>query len=210
MTELTKRQRQVLDFVHSTQRTEESTPTLREISAHFGFKSSRAAADHVAALKRKGYLESDSGKARSLRITSPLATLRSRVVDIPLFGSIPAGPPHSREQEAEGCVTVDIETIGYKPTQSIQNLFAVQVTGDSMNGLHILDGDYVILEHGPDPRNGQVVAAYVDGKNTLKTFVQKGKKVYLKAENPKYPAIIPAEELMIQGVLKALIRRAKE
>jgi repressor LexA len=210
MTELTKRQRQVLDFVHSTQRTEESTPTLREISAHFGFKSSRAAADHVAALKRKGYLESDSGKARSLRITSPLATLRSRVVDIPLFGSIPAGPPQSREQEAEGCVTVDIETIGYKPTQSIQNLFAVQVTGDSMNGLHILDGDYVILEHGPDPRNGQVVAAYVDGKNTLKTFVQKGKKVYLKAENPKYPAIIPAEELMIQGVLKALIRRAKE
>jgi repressor LexA len=210
MTELTKRQRQVLDFVHSTQRTEESTPTLREISAHFGFKSSRAAADHVAALKRKGYLESDSGKARSLRITSPLAKLRSRVVDIPLFGSIPAGPPQSREQEAEGCVTVDIETIGYKPSQSIQNLFAVRVTGDSMNGLHILDGDYVILEHGPDPRNGKVVAAYVDGKNTLKTFVQKGKKVYLKAENPKYSAIIPAEELMIQGVFKALIRRAKE
>ena len=56
----------------------------------------------------------------------------------------------------------------------------------------------------------RVVAAYVDGKNTLKTLVQKGKKVYLKAENPKYPAIIPAEELMIQGVLKALIRRAKD
>ena len=76
-------------------------------------------------------------------------------MDIPLLGSIPAGAPQSREQEAEGCVTVDIETIGYKPTQSMQNLFAVQVTGDSMNGLHILDGDYAILEHGPDPRNGQ-------------------------------------------------------
>jgi hypothetical protein len=99
MTELTKRQRQVLDFIQSMRRSTESAPTLREIAVHFGFKSSRAAADHVAALKRKGFLESDSGKARSLRVISPLAKLRSRIMDIPLFGSIPAGPPQSRDQE---------------------------------------------------------------------------------------------------------------
>jgi len=207
MTELTKRQRQILDFVLSAQRAGESTPTLREIAARFGFKSSRAAADHLDALKRKGVLESERGKARSLRVTSPLAKLRSRIVDIPLYGSIPAGLPQAREQDAEGCVSVDVESIGYKPTR---NAFAVRVTGDSMIGKHILDGDFVVLEHGPEPRNGQIVAALIDGASTLKTFVVKGGKPYLRAENPKYPDLIPAQELMIQGVVKALIRRAKE
>jgi len=207
MTGLTKRQRQILDFVFALQRAGESTPTLREIAAHFGFKSSRAAADHLDALKRKGFLESDSGKARSLRVISPLAKLRSRIVDIPLFGSIPAGLPQTREQDAEGCVTVDVESIGYKPTR---NAFALRVAGDSMIGRHILDGDFVILEHGPEPRHGQIVAALIDGASTLKTFLVKNGRPYLKAENPKYPDLIPAQELMIQGVFKALIRKAKD
>jgi repressor LexA len=207
MTGLTKRQRQILEFVLSAQRAGESAPTLREIAAHFGFKSTRAAADHLDALKRKGFVESDSGKARSLRVTSPLAKLRSRLVDIPLFGSIPAGLPQTREQDAEGCVSVDIESIGFKPTR---NTFALRVAGDSMIGQHILDGDIVVLEHGPEPRHGDIVAALIDGESTLKTFLRKSGKPYLKAENPKYPNLIPAQELMIQGVFKALIRRAKE
>jgi repressor LexA len=207
MTELTKRQRQVLDFIQSMRRSTESAPTLREIAVHFGFKSSRAAADHVASLKRKGFLESDSGKARSLRVISPLAKLRNHIMDISLFSSIPAGPPQSREQEAEGCVSVEVETIGYKPTR---NTFALRGTGDSMIGWHILDGDFVIMEHGSEPRNGQIVAALIDREGTLKTLVMKNGKPYLKAENPKYPDLIPAQELVIQGVLKALIRRAKE
>ncbi len=207
MNEPTKRQRQVLDFILSAQRAGSPTPTLREIAAHFGFKSSRAAADHLDALKHKGLLESDAGKARSLRVTTPMEKLRSRVADIPLFGSIPAGLPESRQQDADGCVSVDIATIGYKPTR---NAFALRVTGDSMIGRHIVDGDVVILEHGPDPRNGQIVAALIDGESTLKTFIIKNGKTYLRAENPKYPTLVPAQELMIQGVFKALIRKAGE
>jgi repressor LexA len=205
--ELTKKQRQVLDFILSFQQTAGTSPTVREIGAHFGFKSPRAASDHLDALKRKGALESDSGKARTLRVTSPLQKLRSRIADIPLFGSIPAGRADTREQTAEGCVSVDIETIGYKPTR---HSFALRVTGDSMTGRHILDGDFVILEHGGDARNGQVVAALTDGESTLKTYIVKGGKPYLRAENPKYPNLIPAQELMIQGVVKALIRKARE
>ena len=128
-------------------------------------------------------------------------------MDIPLFGSIPAGPPQTREQDAEGCVTVDVDSLGFKPTR---NTFALRVTGDSMIGRHILDGDVVVLEHGPEPRNGQIVAALIDGESTLKTFVVKNGKPWLRAENPKYPNLIPAQELTIQGVFKALIRRAKE
>jgi repressor LexA len=79
-----------------------------------------------------------------------------------------------------------------------------------MIGRHILDGDLVVLEHGPEPRHGQIVAALIDGKSTLKTFLVRNRKPYLKAENPKYPDLIPAEELLIQGVFRALIRKAKD
>jgi len=207
MTGLTRAQRQVLDFVESEVQAGRPVPTLREIADRFGLKGHRAAAARLDALKRKGFIESEPGKARALRITSLLAKLRSRIVDIPLFGAIPAGIPEAREQDAEGCVSVDVESVGFKPTR---NTFALRVRGDSMIGRHILDGDIVVLEHGPEPRNGQIVAALIDGESTLKTFVVKNGKAWLRAENPKYPNLVAAEELMIQGVFKALIRKAKE
>jgi repressor LexA len=207
MTELTRAQQRVLDFIQGEIHAGKSVPTLREIAERFGYRSHRAAACHLEAIKRKGHLESEPGKARSLRLTSPLARLRGRIRDIPLFGSIPAGFAQDREQQAEGCVSVDVESVGFKPTR---NTFALRVTGDSMIGRHILDGDIVILEHGPEPRHGQIVAALIDGGSTLKTFLVKNHKPYLKAENPNYPDLIPAQELMIQGVFKALIRQARE
>ncbi|MFO1476385.1 MAG: transcriptional repressor LexA [Verrucomicrobiota bacterium] len=207
MNDLTKAQRRVLEFIQGEEQSGRPVPTLREIAARFGFRSHRAAACHLDALKQKGFLASDPGKARSLRLTAPLQKLRARILDIPLFGTIPAGFAREREQGAEGCVSVDIESIGLKPTR---NSFALRVTGDSMIGRHILDGDIVILEHGPEPRHGDVVAALIDGESTLKTFLRKNGKPHLRAENPKYPNLIPAEELMIQGVFRALIRKARE
>jgi repressor LexA len=204
---LTRKQQQILDFILKWQQTQGTPPTYQEIADRFGFRSLNSVTGHVRLLRQKGHLESEPGKARSLRVISPLAKLRSRIVDIPLFGSIPAGMPQTREQDAEGCVSVDVESVGFKPTR---NTFALRVTGDSMIGRHILDGDIVVLEHGPDPRNGQMVAALIDGNSTLKTFVVKSGKPYLRAENPKYPNLIPAEELMIQGVFRALIRKVKE
>ncbi len=207
MPTLTRKQQQILDFILKWQRTQGATPTFQEIADQFEFRSLNSVSEHVRLLRQKGFLESEPGKARALRVTSPLAKLRNRIVDIPLFGAIPAGLPQAREQDAEGCVSVDVESIGYKPTR---NAFALRVTGDSMIGRHILDGDFVVLEHGPEPRHGQVVAALIDGASTLKTYLVRNGKPYLKAENPKYPDLLPAQELMIQGVFKALIRRAKE
>ena len=100
-------------------------------------------------------------------------------------------------------MSVDIESIGFKPTR---NTFALRVTGDSMIDRHILNGDIVVLEHGPEPRHGDIVAALIDGESTLKTFLRKSGKPYLKAENPKYPDLIPAQELMIQGIARAVLR----
>jgi repressor LexA len=148
--------------------------------------------------------------------TRPLKTLRladafrpirrAAVVEIPLFGSIPAGFSRDREQEAGECVPVSVESIGFKPTRST---FALRVAGDSMIGKQICDGDIVVFEHGPEPRSGQIVAALIDRKNTLKTFLVKNGKPFLKTENPKFPDHIPSEELVIQGVMVALIRKHK-
>ncbi len=78
-----------------------------------------------------------------------------------------------------------------------------------MIGKHIVSGDLVVLEHGMTPRTGDVVAALIDNESTLKTFVLENGKPYLRAENPNYPALIPAQELVIQGVMIALVRKTK-
>jgi repressor LexA len=206
MNELTLAQRRILDFIQGELRADRPAPTHQEIADRFGFRSTRAAACHLEALKRKGFIESEPGKVRALRVVTLLDRFRSRIADIPLFGSIPAGFADRREQEAKGCVSIDIGTLGIKPTS---RTFALEVRGDSMIGRHILEGDVVVVEHGQTPRNGDVVAALIDGESTLKTYVADKSKPYLRAENPRYPKLIPAGELVIQGVMVALIRKRK-
>jgi len=139
--------------------------------------------------------------ARSIAILE----LFARRYDIPESRLAAAGYAETVEQEEIGTVSVDATTLGLSKNK---RAFALKVRGDSMIGKFICDGDIVILEHGPDPRNGDIVAALIDRKTTLKTFIQKGPKQYLKAENPKYPNLIPSDELVIQGVYKGLIRKA--
>jgi repressor LexA len=206
MTGLTRQQRKLLDFITAHQERTGMVPTLREIAAHFGFRSKTGAANHLKLLRQKGVLESEPRKARSLRVISSLERFRRRVVDIPRFGSIPAGFAEDRVQEAKGCVSIDIQSLGIKPSPVA---FALEVRGDSMIGKHIAPGDLVVIEPRADPRSGDVVAALIDGESTLKTFMTRNGKPYLKAENPRYPDLIPAQELVIQGVMVALIRKRK-
>lgn len=203
MAAVTQRQQQILDFLREKQ-VNGATPTLREIASHFGFRSMNAARTHVQALRRKGLLENERRRARSLRVVSPLQSYRHQVLDIPLYGSIPAGFAEAKEQEITGCLSVDVKTLAIRRDA---RLFALRVHGDSMDGAHILDGDYVVLEHGRSPRSGDIVAALIDGESTLKTFIVNRGKPYLRAENPKYPEQVPANELLIQGVMVALVRK---
>ena len=195
----------VLTFVVQEIHEGRPSPTLREIAAHCGFASSRAAGWHVEALVAKGQLTREPGKARSLRPAIP-SRPRRRTADIPIFGSIPAGLADDREGAVEGCVAVDVEELQLKPTA---RTFALRITGDSMTGRGIFDGDLVLLEHGAEARHGQIVAALIDGQSTLKTYVVRNRTPFLRAENPKYPDLIPAAELMVQGVMVALIRKVR-
>jgi len=197
---LTDRQREVLDFIQREQRDKGVTPSTREIQSHFGFASQTSVMQYIAALERKGILDRHARKARAL-ITP---AMKVRITDVPIYGQIPAGMASAAEEHIEGHVSLDADSANVSRNRGT---FALRVRGDSMIGAHILDGDVVILEQSKDVQHGDIVAALIDGETTLKRYVLERGRPYLKAENARYPNLIPARELKIQGVMVSLVRK---
>jgi repressor LexA len=200
---LTDRQQQLLDYLRDYHSETGLMPSTREIQAHFGFASQTAAVSHLRALEKKGVIQRVAGKARALVFPEELE--REEIVDIPIYGHIAAGMAADAEQEKEGCLSIDISSLGIPRNAKT---FALRVRGDSMIDAHIVSGDCVVLEFR-EPRKGDIVAALIDGETTLKRFVIKDGQPYLQAENEMYPDLAPARELIIQGVMVALLRRGE-
>jgi repressor LexA len=122
---------------------------------------------------------------------------------VPIVGAIPAGFGDSAAESTDlGSIPVDLDALSIKPSS---RTFALKVRGDSMTGAQISDGDLVIVE-AREPKIGDIVAALIDGETTLKRFVTENGELFLKAENPNYPNLIPLQELVIQGVVRAVVR----
>jgi repressor LexA len=199
----TERQQEILDFIREQQDLRGMTPTTAEIMERFGFASPNAVTSHLHALERKGALLREPNKARGLVLAE---SYRGRaMIEIPIYGTIPAGLPADEQQEPDGCVSVDVETLRMPKGARV---FALKVRGESMIGAGILSGDVVVLAFR-EPRNGEIVAALIDGETTLKRYVIQRGKPFLKAENPRFQNLIPAQELVIQGVQIALLRILK-
>src|SRR4030088_1009478 len=197
---LTDRQRNILDFIQAEQREKGMTPSTREIQHHFGFASQTSVMQYISTLKRNGFLDRHAHKARAL--VTPVQKVR--ITDIPIYGQIPAGMATLTEQTVLGHVSLDV---GSANASRNARMVALKVRGDSMVNAHILDGDIVILDDRKEARNGDIVAALIDGETTLKRYVTEHGRPYLKAENPLYPNLVPARELRIQGVIVSLIRK---
>src|ERR1700719_885007 len=197
---LTDRQKSILDFIQREQREKGLTPSTREIQGHFGFASQTSVMQYIAALEQKVFLERHAAKARAL-ITP---AMKVRIADVPIYGQIPAGMSALTEQTIEGHVSLDTRSANLSKNRGT---FALRVRGESMIGAHIVDGDIVIMEESKDVQNGDIVAALIDGETTLKRYVMEHGRPYLKAENPRYPNLIPARELKIQGVMVSLVRK---
>jgi repressor LexA len=188
-----------------------TAPSIREICEYMGYRSTRAAHDVVAALIRKGYLIRELGCARGLRLSPGVFDAlglakpqnASPPASIPVRGSIVAGAPTSAVESDEGVVPISPEFFGI-PNR--HRAFALRVRGDSMIGRHFLPGDLVVCDADAEARDGDAVAALIDGESTLKTLVLKSGSPWLRAENPAYPEIYPADELTIQGVACGVIR----
>lgn len=211
----TDRQSQILDYLREIASERGTVPTVREIMRRFGFSSPATVSSHLDLLEKKGALRREGGRSRNiiLKESEPMARGRSwgdqgnadgpeGLRGIPLLGMIPAGIPEGAEQERGRNLFLDPASV---PCARSGNSFALEVKGDSMIGAGILEGDQVILEKAT-PRNGDIVAALIDGEVTLKRFLLREGKPFLHAENPAYPDLIPAAELLVQGVFRALLR----
>jgi repressor LexA len=211
MVMLTQRQQQILDYLIQHQQETGVTPSTREVQQHFGFASQTAVMSHLRALERKGAIRRLPGKARAIIIAEKYVPKRTQdnmdvpveFIQVPLYGQIAAGMAAETEQQNDGCLTIDQHTLEI-PRNS--RTFALKVRGESMIDAHICDGDFVVMEF-KEPKHGDIVAALIDGETTLKRYQLRNGQPYLKAENAAFPELIPARELVIQGVLLALIRR---
>jgi repressor LexA len=201
MSQLTARQKEVLDFIRQQQSETGLPPSSREIQAYFGFQSQTAAMNHLRALERKGVINRTPGKARSA--VDPNLRFLSGFRPVPVLGQIPAGMPTEASETGGTQLRVDLAAFG---VQGNAEVFAVKVRGDSMIGAQIADGDTVLLQRRV-PKTREIVAALIDGESTLKRYVVNHGEPFLKAENPSYPDLIPAAELVIQGVMIGLFRR---
>ena len=174
-------------------RSQKRMPTYTEMMELFEVRSKSVVSYWIDKLIEKGILEKDEQGYLKLSGIS---------FGIPLVGNVAAGLPAAAEESSREVVSMDQYLIA-RPDAS----FLLRVTGDSMIGAGIMDGDLVIVERGRLPKNGDIVLAEVDGEWTMKYFRRKGREVFLEAANPAYPTICPREELKIGGVITASVRK---
>jgi repressor LexA len=211
---LTKRQKQVLDFLKTFIDEKGYSPSFEEIAEglkdkRFGGKKLTSLATvhkHIATLERKGFLRRGYNQSRSIEVT-PLPKpgrehMIERAVELPLVGRIAAGQPLEALE--------DRQTISLGDFVRAQNVFVLQVKGDSMQEDHILDGDYVVVEQSQVANAGEIVVALVAGEEaTLKRFYREGAgKVRLQPANAQMePIVVPAGDVKIQGRVIGVLRK---
>jgi repressor LexA len=196
---LTKRQREIYEYIRGFLDREGYAPSLEEIGGHFGLSSVATVHKHVQNLVQKGLLRKAWNRSRSLELVES-GSEEARA--IPLLGTVAAGAP--------------IEAVPVPDTISVPadlavrgDCYALRVQGESMINDHILDGDIVVLEARSVPRDGETVVALVQREEaTLKRFFRDGPRVRLVPANPELrPLEYPAGDVEIQGVVVGLLRR---
>src|SRR3990167_1906808 len=193
---LTKRQKEILDYIQEYITQHDYAPSYREIGSHFSLSSTATIAEHIESLKNKGYLENSENLARSIQLTP---AWDERTFNIPLLGLIAAGKPIEAIRTNE---TIDIprDMMG-------SHTFALKVRGSSMIEDGIFDGDYVIIEQAATARNGEIVVALIDNENvTLKRFYKDKGRVRLQPANSSLKPIYPTR-VVVQGKVKGVIRK---
>jgi repressor LexA len=193
---LTKKQKEVLDFITEYVREHDYSPTQKEIQDHFGFKSLGSVQDYIKYLTNGGYLINDSHSVRGLMPS----VVQQNTEEIPLLGSIAAGIPIEAIENSDR-ISVPTHMLGKG------QYYALKVKGESMIEDGILNGDVAIIKHQSQAENGQIVVAVVENETTLKHYFKKSKQIELHPANKTMkPIIIKDRECEIRGVMVGLIR----
>jgi repressor LexA len=198
---LTRRQKEVWDYLDDYIATNGYAPTLEEIGAHFGLSSLATVHKHLSNLERKGIITRKWNLSRAIEIAPPQKT--APAVELPLLGRVAAGAP------IEAVETEDTLAIPEEFVRRPRHAFALRVAGESMVGEGILDGDYVVVEKRPTADNGETVVAVVNGEATVKKlYHERGGRVRLQPANPQMePILVREKDLEVRGVVVAVLRK---
>ncbi len=198
MIKLTARQQQVLDFIRSALDETGFPPTRAEIAAELGFRSPNAAEEHLKALARKGAIEIMPGASRGLRI------IEQEQPGLPIIGRVAAGEPILAQEHIEDYLQIPVSF--FHPAAD----FLLEVHGDSMKKIGIMDGDYIAVHKADTARNGEIVVARVDDEVTVKRYEKKRSQVVLWPENDDFQPIevdLREHEFAIEGLYVGVVRR---
>jgi len=197
---VTRRQKEILDFLSSFVERNGYSPSFEEIARGMELKSLATVHKHITNLERKGLLDRVHNRSRSIDVLPPGARNRSSV-RLPLAGRIAAGLPVEQMEIPE--------TISLHDVVGNRDVFALEVRGDSMRDEHIINGDYVLVERVRTARQGEIVVALVNGsETTLKRYYIEGSVVRLQRSNMEMdPIRVPAANVAIQGRVLGILRK---
>jgi repressor LexA len=207
---LTRRQKQVYDFLAGFVEAHGYSPSFEEIGEGLGLSSLATVHKHISNLEQKGLLKRDYNRSRSIDLVKPRgrmkqvlagAALSGSGLTLPLMGRIAAGRPVEALENPESISLADF-------TRS-KDVYVLQVTGESMQDEHIVNGDYVLVEKTNTARDGEIVVALVNGSDaTLKRIHTEGDKVRLQPSNAAMqPIVVPAAAVQIQGRVIGVLRK---
>ena len=193
MRKLSPKQQQIYDFIVSFTSEQGYPPSIREICAAVGLSSPSSVHAHIKKLSELGYVSKDDHKTRALS-----AARNTTVERVPILGRVTAGLPALAAEDVEGYVPFD-------PGGMVGEFFALRVSGESMTGAGINDGDIVVVRRQQTALSGEIVVALIEDSATVKRLLLERGHVTLMPENPLYPPL-DGDECMILGVVKALYR----
>jgi len=208
---LTARQAQVLGVIQKAMAHTGAPPTRAEIAAELGFRSANAAEEHLKALVRKGAIELVSGTSRGIRLRPgarsavawPAMALQEQGrLAVPLVGRVAAGSPILAQEHIEQTYSLQRSLFAQQPD------YLLRVSGMSMQGAGIMEGDLLAVRHSHDAVNGQIVVARLGEDVTVKRFYRHPDRIELRAENPDFKPIFvqPGEPFALEGLAVGLIR----
>jgi repressor LexA len=224
MTEpLTDRQEKILAFIKKSIQDQGYPPTIREIGEHFGIRSTNGVNDHLKALERKGYLLRGELKSRALSVIEGGRSQAARfprlarrelsavgdgdVVEVPVVGKVAAGEPILAQENITDHVRIDSVLLG----DGGRKVFALRVSGDSMIGDGIFDGDYIFVRKQLHAGAGEIVVAMIEDEATVKRFYPEGDRVRFQPSNPRLKPIYVSREdfreTQIIGVVVGVYRK---
>jgi repressor LexA len=208
---LTRRQKQVYDFISSFVDRNGYSPSFEEIAEGLGLSSLATVHKHITNLEEKGLLRRDYNRSRSIDLLKPRGAMKqslavaaaaaSNGMSLPLMGRIAAGRPLEAMENPESISLADF-------TRS-KEVYVLQVAGESMQDEHIVDGDYVLVEKTNAARDGEIVVALVNGSDaTLKRIYSEGETVRLQPSNATMqPIMVPAASVQVQGRVIGVLRK---